>query len=202
MARLTVSAAVTNAGGASPPATAVVAQVVVGNLLQSPNDLTNAVWTKTGLVATQLSDGTRLIEDISNGYHFASQGFSNSGNNTYTFTFDAKPLGRSLVVSIGDASDGAYVTFFIFAGGSMGASGVFGVGFTLLNQTITQLTTDTNGFYRCTMTVGASGTAPCSVAFLVIDSLNNQQYVGNGVSGLEITNTSLAQLPLVTGAFF
>src|SRR5260221_9731675 len=185
MGNLVANVTVTNAGCASAIASAPASTTAFGNLLQSPNDLTNAVWTKTGLVATQLPDGTKLIEDTSNGYHFASQGFSNSGNNAYTFTFDARPLGRSLVVSVGDASDGAYVTFFIFGGGSMGASGVFGTGITLLNQGITQLTPDTNGFYRCTMTVGFSVTAPCSVAFLVIDGGNNQQYIGDGVSGLE-----------------
>src|SRR5258708_24061055 len=100
MASLTVSAVVASAGGTSPPASAVVAQTAAGNLLQSPNDLTNAVWAKTGLVATQLADGTRLIEDTSNGYHTINQNFSNSGNNTYTFTFDAKPFGRSLVATV------------------------------------------------------------------------------------------------------
>jgi len=194
----------------------IINQPVGVNLLQSSDDFTQAVWQKTGVIISHSTDpapdGTlttiKVTEDTSNGYHAVQQIFANSGTNQYTFKFQAKANGRSIVAGFWDSAtnSGAWALFFIYAGGSIGSPNVAGTGYKIISTSIQQDTSDQNGFYSCEITAQIiSNSSNVWAYYQILDSTNSVTYTGTGISGFEVAEISLVinpPLPSMTGTFY
>jgi hypothetical protein len=195
------AAAVASPGG-SWSATATVTSTGAGNVIQSPSDLTQAVWNKGGVTATNVpTDGaSNVIEDTSNGYHALTQNISGSGIQNYSISARLKPTGRSVYIQVTDGASGAGCGFILVSPGSMFGTGTFGTGFAIANQAIAR--PDVQGFYTCTMTITTTAAASLSFQVFLVNNFNQFQYTGAGNIGCEMRDFSMQVQSAQAGTFY
>jgi hypothetical protein len=150
------------------------------NLALRSEDLSDAVWGKTGSTVTSNSiaapDGAttadKLVEDISVGLHAATQ-FAPVASTAYVFAIYAKAGERTKLQFNGGGFTGqGFVAIFNLSNGTM-TTNTGGRG---------SITSVGNGWYRCSVSFTASNTP--TVAWLMLDASNNSSYTGDGTSGL------------------
>jgi hypothetical protein len=167
-----------------------LARVPVGgrrNLLEYTEEFDNAVWVKNGLspideAAATAPDGTltanELVETATNDWHRMLAPFTAESGTTYTATIYVKASsgGRYLqYINSLAAFPSGYANFDIDNGEVATTSGV--------TATIEELP---NAWYRCRVTQTANATSSANVVWLLQpnDAARNNQYLGNGTSGI------------------
>ncbi|HYT43831.1 MAG TPA: hypothetical protein VEP90_15940, partial [Methylomirabilota bacterium] len=172
------------------------------NVLQSPNDLTQSVWSKGGVVVTYNStnDASNVIENTSAGYHYASQAFNGLGGlQNYSISARFAPLGRSVYLYITDGTNGAGSEFVLTGNGSTQLSGTSGTGFAISNIAIAP--PDAQGFYLCTMTISTAA-SPLFFDVFLENSSNNTNYTGVGNIGCSMRDLSVIVQAVQAGIFY
>lgn len=165
-----------------------LADAVVGTptgTIQSPTDLTAAVWSKGGVTVSKAADGSSLvIEDTSTGNHAVGQDFSNSGDQTYVITAEVNSAGRNLFALVSGGGAAAYTGFILTAPGSEQSFGAWGAGLSLVAHSIQSIDA---GFFRVSYTVAvvASITA-LNVKLFLMNEFNLEEYPGAGVLGIKV----------------
>jgi hypothetical protein len=195
------AAAVANAGG-SWSATATVTSTGADNVIQSPSDLTQAVWSKGGVTATNVpaDEASNVIENTSNGYHALTQNISGSEIQNYSISARLKPTGRSVYIQVTDGANGAGCGFILVNPGSMFGAGTFGTGFVISNQAIAP--PDAQGFYTCTMMITTTAAASLSFQVFLVNNFNQFQYTGAGNVGCEMRDFSMQIQSAQAGTFY
>lgn len=150
------------------------------NLFTYSNDISNAIWSKIGLLpitsSTEISpsgltDVNALIEDTSNGGHLFYQAPTTTAA-AHGFSLYAKPAGRNWILLI-NLTTGDYSYFNIATGAKGFATGTS-------NPDITPVG---NGWYRCSIT--GTCTAAANLFAVYLASANGvNTYQGNGTSGI------------------
>ena len=160
------------------------------NLVTYSEQFDNAVYSKTNVgittntSATTAPDGStnseKIIEssDVGVTYHILSRSFSATSGTSYTFSIFAKAAERTKVFfgfDIGSAfSNYQYGLFDLSAGTSS-------IG---LGSPTVSITSYPNGWYRCSVTAAATGTATAGYTLQLYTTSNG--YIGNGTSGVYI----------------
>ena len=167
------------------------------NLITYSEDFSDASWTKqnagitTNTSATTAPDGTnnaeKLIEslDVSTTYHVINKfgGFSATSGTSYTYSLFVKAAERTKCIigfDIGSAfSNYQYGLYDL----SAGTSSIF------LGSPTISITPYPNGWYRCSVTAAATGTATAIYTLQTYTTSNG--YVGDGTSGIYIWGAQL-----------
>lgn len=166
----------------------------IGNLLASPNNLTNAAWTATNLsiTANALANpadsrvtASKALETVTNGEHKTVQTETFFPSTNYQFSFYARALGRNYAyVAISDGTT-SYTAFFNVYNGTIGTSA---------NFTATSIQQQPNGFFLCTATFTSSATASTgSVALQISTDGSTISYAGDVTKGLYFWGAQLQQ---------
>ncbi|HYB97515.1 MAG TPA: hypothetical protein VEC57_00080 [Candidatus Limnocylindrales bacterium] len=166
----------------------------IGNLLTSPNNLTNAAWTATNLTVTANAlanpadsrvTASKALETVTNGEHKTAQSIAFFPTTGYQVSFYARALGRSYAyLSVSDGTT-TYTAFFNVSTGVIG---------TVSNFTNTSIQAEPNGFFLCTATLTSSSTAGSgSVALQVSTDGSTISYAGDVTKGLYFWGASLQQ---------
>ena len=183
---------------------------IAPNLLTYSNTFTNAtVWSPSGLASTtggvtdplSGSTATNIIENNVNTTHVLSTAIAQSiGAGWYTFSCYAKNAGENFVelyayYPSGLVNCGAN---FNLTTGEVTATGNY-VG--TVNIPISQSTNAGNGWWRCSITfyVATGGTGFSNRIYIqrtgLASNLNNQPFLGDGVSGISLWQAQLEQAP-------
>ena len=156
------------------------------NLLTYSEDFSNASWTKTGssVVSGFASpsgelNAFKLIEDSGNSNHFIRKSITVLNNNSYTISVFAKYDNRShiLIKDLYSNKGG----WFNLVNGTFNA----------FNGGICKITSLSNGFFRCDVTMTSIDVA--IVYDLYMSNSETTSYQGDGTSGVYIWGAQLEQ---------
>ncbi len=129
----------------------------------------------------------KIIEDTSDGQHFAYHNVVLVDNEFATFTFDVRPAGREWIglQAVTRAPGYPTVPIDLSASGS-GSNGDFSVTWTMLND----------GWLRVTGFISDidSGAATPRFGILLSEGYSDYNYIGDGVSGVEVRNLRASKL--------
>ena len=163
------------------------------NLINYSEDFDNSYWTKSGLSLTSgfvSPDGTnnafKLVEGTNNGEHIIykiSIGYTSGA--TLSYSFFAKKGERNVIQT------------FNYIGGGYHNGADFDLSTGIVSNEIggsgTMLELD-NGWYRCEFTSLATvGQSATNLAFRILNSADENNYIGNGTSGVYIYGAMLEQ---------
>ena len=166
------------------------------NLLTYSNNLENAAWTKTNATVTAnvttSPDGNvnskAVIEDTATTVFHTLTGaavISGVSGAAYTLSIFAKPAGRTkFLLQIDTPGFGNGNCIFDVASGTIGAP----------NGTASapKITPVGNGWYRCSVLMTATGSfTSVDLKVILINALDQQQYTGDGVSGIYLYGAQL-----------
>ena len=163
------------------------------NLITYSEDFDNSYWTKSGLSLTSgfvSPDGTnnafKLVEGTNNGEHIIykiSIGYTSGA--TLSYSFFAKKGERNVIQT------------FNYIGGGYHNGADFDLSTGIVSNEIggsgTMLELD-NGWYRCEFTSLATvGQSATNLAFRILNSADENNYIGNGTSGVYIYGAMLEE---------
>jgi hypothetical protein len=160
------------------------------NLIVYSEQFDNGIWIKAGATisanATTSPDGTttadRLVEDTSNGGHYASyQTAAVISGTTYTVSAYVKANGRTwarIALATGFATT---QNWFNLATGTLGT----------INATSGTITSIGNGWYRISVTQTANATTNAQIFLASESSGSSTSYTGDGTSGIFLYGAQL-----------
>jgi hypothetical protein len=167
------------------------------NLFTRSEEFNDASWVKGNLsvtantTATTAPDGTnsaeKLIEslDVGTTFHIINKsgGFSATSGTSYTYSLFVKAAERTKCI-IGFDIGSAFSNFqFGLYDLSAGTSSIF------LGSPTISITPYPNGWYRCSVTAAATGTATATYTLQLYATTNG--YIGDGTSGIYIWGAQL-----------
>nr|WP_306672101.1 DUF2460 domain-containing protein [Geothrix sp. SG10] len=169
------------------------------NLLKFSDQFDNAGWVKTSVTvtanATLSPDGTttsdKIVEDVTNNVHQASQGLTILDNTTYAVSTHAKAGERNwLRLQPNDKGGTTRGAWFNLATGVVGS---------VNSGTTASIVNLGNGWYRCTVVFNSgTGASACTVRIAVATGDGTTGYTGDGASGLYLWGAQIEVAPAPT----